>query len=279
MAEIWTVSSAKGGVGKSLVSTGFGIQLNKLRKKVLLIDFDFSGPCLHLAFNLKPSQNHILDLVYKHQTLDQSSTQTLDRSLDSSLDLSLGHLLTDVIQKTEIPQLDIIVGSFVPFVVQQPSATELISNFCESLKKLNYDFIIFDLGAEFSQYSFELFKHSHKNVVVTSPDTSSVEKTYRFVEKVQSLSSKEWHLIVNQCRTENHKKLGEAISSASFKKYAFRFSKAESLSYDNAVWQSGSMQALKLPNVFTLMPYSEICTEFYKLCKTSIDPKELRAVS
>ncbi|MCS7202720.1 MAG: Mrp/NBP35 family ATP-binding protein [Dictyoglomus sp.] len=59
--RIWAVSSGKGGVGKSTLSTFISLLLNKRGYKAGLLDLDFYGPSSHLilgANNIKPIEDY-----------------------------------------------------------------------------------------------------------------------------------------------------------------------------------------------------------------------------
>ena len=64
MAEILSFASGKGGVGKTLLATAFGIHLARKGKKVLLIDGDMGMRNMDLALGLEDDCfYHILDLA------------------------------------------------------------------------------------------------------------------------------------------------------------------------------------------------------------------------
>lgn len=59
--RIWAISSGKGGVGKSTLSTFISLLLNQRGYKVGLLDLDLYGPSSHLilgAENLKPEEEY-----------------------------------------------------------------------------------------------------------------------------------------------------------------------------------------------------------------------------
>ncbi|MHA1758519.1 MAG: AAA family ATPase, partial [Promethearchaeota archaeon] len=51
---IISLSSVRGGPGKSTLGILMAYHLIKQNKKVLLVDFDISGPFLDLIFNVRP---------------------------------------------------------------------------------------------------------------------------------------------------------------------------------------------------------------------------------
>lgn len=256
MSEIWCVASGKGGVGKTFIASGLGISLAKLRKKVLLVDFDISGANLHTVLGLKEFKKSILD------------------GLNSSENGK------DMVTKSTFPNLDFIPGFIVPQLNQELCLFK-VDALLNQLKTLKYDIIIFDLGPGAQKANFSLMNYAHRNFVVTNCEPTSLEKTYSFIEQMvaHEAPTKNLHLIVNFCRSQSHQNLSKSIESVIFKKHGLNTKFSASVRHDNAVWQSTFMATSNLQNVFALMPYSEVCHDFYKICKQLIDPSDLRAVS
>jgi flagellar biosynthesis protein FlhG len=256
MSEIWCVASGKGGVGKTFASSGLGISLAKLRKKVLLVDFDISGASLHTILGLKDFKKSIID------------------GLDSSENLN------EMIMKSSFPNVDFIPGFVVPQLANE-LCTFKVDALLQELRKLNYDVIIFDLGPGAMKANFSLMSYADRNFVITNCEPTSIEKTSSFIAQyvANEGNTKNIHLLVNFCRSQQHESLASSLRSLLLQKHDINVSFSASLRYDNAVWQSTFMNTSKLQNVFALMPYSEVCHDFYKICKHLVDPRELRAVS
>ena len=256
MSEIWCVASGKGGVGKTFISSGLGISLAKLRKKVLLIDFDISGANLHTVLGLNEYKKSILDGFHSAENLQ------------------------DMVHKSTFANLDFVPGFSVPQLSQELCVLKMES-LVAGLKKLNYDIVIFDLGPGAQKANLSIMNFADKNFLVTNCEPTSLEKTYRFVDQMveEKMPIKNLHLMVNFCRSQQHKILGLSLESIILKKHGVHATFMGAIQFDNAVWQSTFMSSSQLQNVFALMPYSEVCHDFYKICKQFIDPKELRAVS
>lgn len=256
MSEIWCVASGKGGVGKTFASSGLGISLAKLRKKVLLVDFDISGANLHTVLGLKDFKKSIVDGLTSAENCE------------------------DMIMHSTFPNVDFIPGFVVPQLGSE-LCTFKVDALLQQLRKLNYDIIIFDLGPGALKANFSLMAYADRNFVITNCEPTSIEKTNSFVEQyvANGGNTKNLHLIVNFCRSQQHESLASSLHAYFLKKYDINVRFSASVRYDNAVWQSTFMTTSKLQNVFALMPYSEVCHDFYKICKHLIDPRELRAVS
>jgi MinD-like ATPase involved in chromosome partitioning or flagellar assembly len=124
-------------------------------------------------------------------------------------------------------------------------------------------------------------KYATRNFLVTNCEPTSIEKTYSFIDYMVQTKShvQNLHVLVNFCRSQMHLSLGKSFESVLFKKHGLNVAFSAGIRFDNAVWQTTFMTSSNLQNVFALMPYSEVCHDFYKICKQLIDPSELRAVS
>ena len=70
--KIITITSSKGGVGKTILLLNLAGIYSKLNKKVLLLDFDFSSGSISLNLNLKSKKTiyNVSDDIYNHRYLE-----------------------------------------------------------------------------------------------------------------------------------------------------------------------------------------------------------------
>ena len=64
LARVITVTSGKGGVGKSNISLNLAIQLSKLGKKVVIFDADFGLANIEVMLGIRPGYN-LSDVIFK----------------------------------------------------------------------------------------------------------------------------------------------------------------------------------------------------------------------
>ena len=68
LARVITVTSGKGGVGKSNTSINLAIQFRKLEKKVIILDADFGLANIEIMFGAVPKHN-LCDLIYQGKNI------------------------------------------------------------------------------------------------------------------------------------------------------------------------------------------------------------------
>lgn len=68
LARVITVTSGKGGVGKSNVSVNLALQLSRLNKRVVILDADFGLANVEILMGIRPKYN-LADLLFRGKTL------------------------------------------------------------------------------------------------------------------------------------------------------------------------------------------------------------------
>lgn len=155
--KIWVVASGKGGVGKTFVTTSLGLTLSKLGSRVVVIDLDISGANVHTALGYNPQESGLKQFFDGTAKLENCLTQT------------------------KYPRL-----SFIQGVWNSWSNTDLteeqVSSVLNESKKLPCDYVVIDLGAGTLQSHLKTFLFADEKFLVTSPEPTSLEKNYRFIE-------------------------------------------------------------------------------------------------
>ncbi|MCD7825319.1 MAG: MinD/ParA family protein [Clostridiaceae bacterium] len=70
MARVITVTSGKGGVGKSNISVNLAIQLGKMNKKVVILDADFGLANVEIMLGIRPKYN-LADMMFHGKGLNE----------------------------------------------------------------------------------------------------------------------------------------------------------------------------------------------------------------
>jgi flagellar biosynthesis protein FlhG len=165
-AKIWCVGTGKGGVGKTFTASSLAITLSKLGHSVLIVDFDITGANLHSTFGL-PLQEKNLRLF-----------------------LSGEEKLAQLIYPTQLPRLSYIQGCWDGWGPSQCDAN-MAHAALEEARSLPFQYVIFDLAPGISDSNLEFFKKCDERILITSPEPTSVEKTYRFIEALLCSELKE----------------------------------------------------------------------------------------
>jgi rod shape-determining protein MreB and related proteins len=155
--RIWAIGGGKGGVGKSLVAANLAIVLANLGKKVVAVDLDLGNANMHTSFGIRYPRKTLLDFI-------NGSVDDLQEIL---LDTSIYNLKF-------ISGAGGVVGSANPFHTQK---IKLLRH----LDKLHVDHVILDLGAGTSYITVDFFLHATDHIIVTTPETPSVQSAYNFL--------------------------------------------------------------------------------------------------
>ncbi len=157
-AKVWAVGGGKGGVGKSLVSSSLGVLLMKTGKGVLLVDADIGAANLHTFLGVENSRSTLSNFLKNGETD-----------------------IRPYISRTDMPNLDLVSGAKDSLTVVDLSPSG-ISRLGEALSRTDYDYIIMDIGPGTSTNNLDLFLIANEGVLVTTPEPTSIENTYRFLK-------------------------------------------------------------------------------------------------
>lgn len=157
LARVITVTSGKGGVGKSNVSINLAIQFRKMGQRVIILDADFGMANIEIMFGTVPKHN-LCDLIYKGKSIKDIITWGAGdvgfisggSGIVGMSNLSREHL-TYIIQN--LAQLDAIA-----------------------------DVIIIDTGAGIADAVMEFLVASGEIILVTTPEPTSITDSYSLLK-------------------------------------------------------------------------------------------------
>ena len=160
MAHIWPIGGGKGGSGKSFVASSMGRLLAKSGKKTLLIDLDLGAANLHTMVDVPYPEKCFSDFVSKKI-----------------------HHLEDAVLQTPFPNLFLISGAHDSLdIANLPSEKKIRT--LKAIARLDYDYIILDLGAGTAFNTLDFFLASRNGIFITTPEPTSIENVYRLIRAI-----------------------------------------------------------------------------------------------
>lgn len=156
-ARVITITSGKGGVGKSNTAVNLAYQLQELGKKVIIFDADFGLANVEVMFGAIPKYN-LSDLIFK------------------------GKNITEII--TEGPNGIGFISGGSGIVALSNLNREQISYLIRNLSYLDQmaDFIIIDTGAGISDSVMDFVLASPEIIMVSTPEPSSLTDSYSLLK-------------------------------------------------------------------------------------------------
>ena len=156
-ARVLTITSGKGGVGKSNTAVNLAVQLSKLGKRVIIFDADIGLANVEVMFGAIPKYN-LSDVLYK------------------------GMAMRDVITKGPMNIGFISGGSGV--VGLNNLTREQILSVVQKLSELDSmaDVILIDTGAGISDSVMEFVIASPEVLLITTPEPSSLTDSYSLIK-------------------------------------------------------------------------------------------------
>jgi len=160
MVHIWPIGGGKGGSGKSFLASSMGRLLAKSGKKTLLIDLDLGAANLHTMVNVPYPEKCFSDFV-----------------------INKIKVLEDTVLETPFPNLFLISGAHdnldianLPYDKKKKAL--------KAIAKLNYEYILLDLGAGTAFNTLDFFLASRNGIFITTPEPTSIENVYRLIRAI-----------------------------------------------------------------------------------------------
>ena len=159
LARVITVTSGKGGVGKSNMSVNMAIQLSRLGKKVIILDADFGLANVEVMLGTRPKYN-MADMIFG------------------------GKNIRDVICKGP-ENIGFISGGSGIKELSNLSKDQIsgIINMMYGLDSLA-DIIIIDTGAGISDAVIDMVLASSEVLLVTTPEPTSITDAYALLKTI-----------------------------------------------------------------------------------------------
>ena len=155
---IIAIGGGKGGVGKSIVSSTLGVLFAGQGEKVLLVDTDLGAANLHTFLGSANGERSLADFFK-----DKSPA------------------IEECISKTSIPGLDIVNGAQDAHRDAADLDGARIGELQRALRSTDYDYVLLDVGPGTASNILSIFMMADEGIVVTTPEPTSIENSYRFL--------------------------------------------------------------------------------------------------
>ncbi len=178
-ARVITVTSGKGGVGKTNITINLGIALSESGLKVVIIDADFGLANIDVLFGIVPKFN-LSDVIHDRKNI----LEILCNGPKNLKFISGGSGVEDLI-KLDKSQLDSFVSNIV------------------LLDKIA-DVILIDTGAGLSDNVMSFVMAADEVLLVTTPEPTSITDAYALIKMVSNCDkNKIIKVIVNRAESES----------------------------------------------------------------------------
>jgi flagellar biosynthesis protein FlhG len=221
-AKIITVTSGKGGVGKTSLTVNLALALAKIGKKTVIIDADFGFSNVNIL-------------------------------LGANAAYDIGHVV-----RGEKNLQEVIEACFegVQFISGGPGVAELMNIAPERLEDVllqmeslerDVDYILFDTGAGMDGNILRLMDASDETLLVLTPEPTSITDAFVVLKTAAKLKEKPAvHLIVNKADSEKQ----ALATSENFKQVVDKF-----LNYPTTLMGYVQSDELITKSVYELVPY------------------------
>ncbi|NBJ93495.1 MinD/ParA family protein [Parablautia muri] len=188
LARVITVTSGKGGVGKSSVAINLAIQFRKLGQRVVILDADFGLANIEIMFGAVPKYN-LSDLIYKGKTI---------RDIITWGPMEVGFISGG----SGITGLSNLNKDYLTYIINNLSELDAIA-----------DIIIVDTAAGISDTVLEFLVASEEIVLITTTEPTSIADSYSLLKALNRHPkfSKEKTLVKIIANKVNAVKEGDAL--------------------------------------------------------------------
>lgn len=157
LSRVITVTSGKGGVGKSNTSINLACQFKKMGKRVIILDADFGLANIEIMFGTVPKHN-LCDLIYQGKNITDIITW-------GPMDIGF------ISGGSGIAGLSNLSRDYLNYIIQNLAKLDAIA-----------DIIIIDTGAGISDAVLDFLVASGEILVVATPEPTSITDSYSLLK-------------------------------------------------------------------------------------------------
>ena len=187
LARVITVTSGKGGVGKSNTAINLAVQFRKMGQRVIILDADFGLANIEIMFGAVPKHN-LFDLIYKGMKMEDIITWG-----PSEIGFISGG--------SGIAGMSNLSREYLTYIIQNLAQLDAMA-----------DIIIVDTGAGISDAVLEFLVASGEILVVTTPEPTSITDSYSLLKALShherfSAENTNIKVIANRVSSDNEGKI------------------------------------------------------------------------
>ncbi|MBO5209195.1 MAG: MinD/ParA family protein [Lachnospiraceae bacterium] len=157
LARVITVTSGKGGVGKSNTAINLAVQFKKMGKRVIILDADFGLANIEIMFGAVPKHN-LCDLIYQGKKISEIITW-------GPMDVGF------ISGGSGIAGMSNLSKDYLNYIIQNLAELDEMA-----------DVIIVDTGAGISDAVLEFLVASGEILLVTTPEPTSITDSYSLIK-------------------------------------------------------------------------------------------------
>lgn len=163
VARVITVTSGKGGVGKSSLSVNLAIQFSRMGKKVIVFDADFGLANIEIMLGIRPQYN-LADLMFRGKNLEDIITEGPE---------GIGFISGG----SGIQELTMLSREQIIYLTQKLFQLDKLA-----------DIIIIDTGAGIADSVMEFVAASSEVLLVVTPEPTSITDAYALLKTLNRKS-------------------------------------------------------------------------------------------
>lgn len=212
-SRVITVTSGKGGVGKTNFSLNLGIQLSKMKKRVIIIDADFGLANIEVLFGIIPKYN-LADVLKGNKDIS-------DILADGPMGIKF------ISGGSGIKELSNITERQTSYFINNFSYLDAVS-----------DIIIIDTSAGISRSVVNFVKASDETIIITTPEPTSITDAYALMKIIREENkiAPKFRLVVNRVdNNEEGLEVYSKINMASTKFLGIQLQNLGYIPYDNCL--------------------------------------------
>lgn len=260
--KIITVTSGKGGVGKSNFVANLAISLQRMGKRTVILDADFGFANIDVILNTV-ARNSFIDLVKKNMPINEVLTSGPEgvQFISGAYDV---HKLQNV---------------------QDKEYENLISGFNQLAE--NADVLIIDTGGGLQNTALRFMSISDDIIVVTTPDPTAITDAYSLIkslvaEEVYNVKKMKLHLITNM--VDHHKESEEVflrLNTAITRFLDIRINPLGYIPFDKHLRSSVKQQSpvtIAAPNSKASKSIHDIAVQIIETTGTNQEQKSIKSI-